>query len=745
MPTRGHGFHRKRGITTSTNEDVNALGSQIVREIVIPELTKEVNEGKNFSQLRQVYNSLILATWYKKKIKDSILEQVYADKNKIKGLSSPNLLVGDPAKGDIEAIYQRYLQAFKKGVYNYIKEDMDPVTQETVPRKYFSGGVDLAMNGVTNLNFKMQFVPSLRNSDTVGEANDVLVSTDLAMASLYKRNLSQLPVFPFVKQRAKKVVKPKIIPVSFPEYSEPPVEKRPAAFFNPKIMELNPSQKTILQLWDAFLAKRKKKGDLAMITPEFSKALEGSLLANPAEVNVLSPSRQFSLGPFTGQDGGIYNINALEKFYMDHERKACRISFAFTQENEGVIFDNHNFVNMSLSSDGKTWIIDRFQPFSMDSGEKRIYGGTKVADRILKYMMDAVRLSNRELGEQGWFDFRVNGLFLRMAQQKEAWPVNMRIAGQDRKVDDILGKFFDFDIVGSVTIRKPGSEIIAEVLDLKALGQDSYKITAINEDQWGENKLTVGNKIIISSDGTWFDQEGNRLGVVAHIDHSIRFLPGWRDLAMKSEGMPTLVPPQKEPYINILERENPSSRFTKGNSYNITGPLRYVEVYRILSDFMNKQKKGLSASPLRALILGPGYEGSPGISPQGIEFEAVLGSIKKPVEMVYMDTNQGVADSLSNPSRYRIQYRINYTSLIGVSEEDKNDPDYISVAKILAPLLTDSKNGKSVSWKDLLSPSMDRRNVILLLIPKSYAETLKLMSFQDNFKILNMVLIPKFS
>ena len=66
--------------------NVNALGSQIVREIVIPELTKEVNEDKNFAQLRQVYNSLILATWYKKKIKDSILAQVYADKNKVAGV-----------------------------------------------------------------------------------------------------------------------------------------------------------------------------------------------------------------------------------------------------------------------------------------------------------------------------------------------------------------------------------------------------------------------------------------------------------------------------------------------------------------------------------------------------------------------------------------------------------------------------------------------------------------------------------
>ena len=80
-----------QGNNRTTSENVNALGSQIVREIVIPELTKEVNENKNFAQLRQVYNSLILATWYKKKIKDSILAQVYADKNKVQGLCHSRL------------------------------------------------------------------------------------------------------------------------------------------------------------------------------------------------------------------------------------------------------------------------------------------------------------------------------------------------------------------------------------------------------------------------------------------------------------------------------------------------------------------------------------------------------------------------------------------------------------------------------------------------------------------------------
>ena len=132
--------------------DVNSLASRIVREVVIPELTKEVNEGKNFAQLRQVYNSLILATWYKSKIKDSILAEVYVNKNKIEGIGyrakgygvrdKQGKLLHYPLPLTPEAIYQSYLQAFKKGAYNYIKEEIDPVTHQTVPRKYFSGGVD---------------------------------------------------------------------------------------------------------------------------------------------------------------------------------------------------------------------------------------------------------------------------------------------------------------------------------------------------------------------------------------------------------------------------------------------------------------------------------------------------------------------------------------------------------------------------------------------------------------------------
>lgn len=130
---KGLASDRPRPDGRGTPSDV---ASSIVREIVIPELTVEVNSGNNFAQLRQIYNSLILAEWYKRKIKNSLLSQVYVDQNKVAGVD-----IEDP--NEKQKIYEQYLEAFKKGAYNYIKEEIDPVSQEMIPKKYFSGGTAL--------------------------------------------------------------------------------------------------------------------------------------------------------------------------------------------------------------------------------------------------------------------------------------------------------------------------------------------------------------------------------------------------------------------------------------------------------------------------------------------------------------------------------------------------------------------------------------------------------------------------
>jgi len=110
------------------------LSDQMIREIIVPAIEKEVNEGETFANLRQIYNSMILATWYKQNLRDSLLGQVYVNQNKVKGIDH----VATELKEDV---YKQYLEAFNTGVYNYIKEDFDPTTSQIVPRKYFAGGL----------------------------------------------------------------------------------------------------------------------------------------------------------------------------------------------------------------------------------------------------------------------------------------------------------------------------------------------------------------------------------------------------------------------------------------------------------------------------------------------------------------------------------------------------------------------------------------------------------------------------
>lgn len=119
-------------IASGAATEAGELLGKVMREVIIPAIEKEVNEGKNFDQLRQVYSGMLLAAWYKRALKESILTKVYGDRSKVKGIDQ------DPKNN--QQIYDQYVAAFKKGVFSMIKEDVDKYTQEVIPRKYFSGG-----------------------------------------------------------------------------------------------------------------------------------------------------------------------------------------------------------------------------------------------------------------------------------------------------------------------------------------------------------------------------------------------------------------------------------------------------------------------------------------------------------------------------------------------------------------------------------------------------------------------------
>ncbi len=156
----------------SQSDDVSDIAKELMRSVVIPALEREVNEGKNFARLRQVYHSLILAGWYKKAMKGSLLSQIYVDQDKTVGLQIP-----DPS--EIERLWDQYVDVFKQGVYSITREEFDLATQEMVPRKYFSGGMDLRSSSATVTETEVASSGDLSKNE---DSSTYLVAVDVSSA-----------------------------------------------------------------------------------------------------------------------------------------------------------------------------------------------------------------------------------------------------------------------------------------------------------------------------------------------------------------------------------------------------------------------------------------------------------------------------------------------------------------------------------------------------------------------------------
>ena len=126
-------FKKHIVVADQGTRDLHRISSLITKEIILPELEKEINGGKNFAPVRQIFHSMVLAAWFKRALKRNVLSNFYVDKKMISGVDGID-------KNSREEIYKQYLRIYKMGAYNYIREDLDPISQQVVPRKYFSGG-----------------------------------------------------------------------------------------------------------------------------------------------------------------------------------------------------------------------------------------------------------------------------------------------------------------------------------------------------------------------------------------------------------------------------------------------------------------------------------------------------------------------------------------------------------------------------------------------------------------------------
>ncbi|MCX5712678.1 MAG: hypothetical protein NTY47_06405, partial [Candidatus Omnitrophica bacterium] len=131
---------------------LNEYSTQLIKELIIPKITREVNTSKKYASLRQVYYSLILAQWFKTRHASSLQGASTAGNPSLRGRAAseaiPNLinshnLLGLASKElwSKNTYFDQYQKSFKNGEYN-IQEPVQTPYGQTV-RSYFSGGADL--------------------------------------------------------------------------------------------------------------------------------------------------------------------------------------------------------------------------------------------------------------------------------------------------------------------------------------------------------------------------------------------------------------------------------------------------------------------------------------------------------------------------------------------------------------------------------------------------------------------------
>ncbi|MDD5108482.1 MAG: M48 family metalloprotease [Candidatus Omnitrophica bacterium] len=121
---------------------LNAYSAQIIREDIIPRLTKEINNAKRYAPLRQVYYSLILAQWFKARHRglSPTTQGGRAGLNlpypTIDSKDLTNLKIQIPYS--VATYFNAYKENFAKGQYNIQEPISTPFGQSI--RSYFSGG-----------------------------------------------------------------------------------------------------------------------------------------------------------------------------------------------------------------------------------------------------------------------------------------------------------------------------------------------------------------------------------------------------------------------------------------------------------------------------------------------------------------------------------------------------------------------------------------------------------------------------
>lgn len=166
---------------------LNEYSSQLIRELIIPKLTKEINSSARYAPLRQVYYSLVLARWFKTRFTGQT--GTYSSLINTQNLAS----LTSKESWSKSVYFKQYQKSFAEGEYN-VKEPVYTPTGQVI-RSYFSGGVDVTAN------MKIAgFSESITASGQVPSIPNAVILTDQA-SNILKNGSSPAVVLPVIANK----------------------------------------------------------------------------------------------------------------------------------------------------------------------------------------------------------------------------------------------------------------------------------------------------------------------------------------------------------------------------------------------------------------------------------------------------------------------------------------------------------------------------------------------------------------
>ena len=132
------GIYDSKYFTYITESSLKVESENVSESVLLPVLKDDVNNGRNFDKLRQIYHSTILALVFKQKVQDSFYRH-YINKNKTSGIN-----IAD--KDAQEKIWKLYCESFQRGVYDVNRKISahESLTYKKSVKRFFSGGYSAA-------------------------------------------------------------------------------------------------------------------------------------------------------------------------------------------------------------------------------------------------------------------------------------------------------------------------------------------------------------------------------------------------------------------------------------------------------------------------------------------------------------------------------------------------------------------------------------------------------------------------